>query len=183
MCSPVRLEMIELMRVAGPCSIRDLADEMDRPADSLYHHLRLLLKAGLFSEVGSRKSGRRNEAVYDLTAEVIQPDYDPATGRNAPRMARVVGSVARASQRNLVSALKKGEMSIEGGKRDLWMNFEAAWLDEKRLAQLNKHIAAISELFSAARASGLSRAKGAKLRSITLFSCPVVRSGRRAERE
>lgn len=172
MCSPVRLEMIELMRVAGPCSIRDLADEMDRPADSLYHHLRLLLKAGLFSEVGSRKSGRRNEAVYD-----------PETGRNAPRMARVMGSVARASQRNLVNALKEGGMSLEGDKRDLWMNFEAAWLDDKRLAQLNKHIAAISELLSAARASGLSKAKGARLRSITLFSCPVVRSGRRAERE
>ena len=47
MMAPVRFELIEAMRSIAPCSIRELALALDRPADTLYPHVRQLLKIGV----------------------------------------------------------------------------------------------------------------------------------------
>jgi DNA-binding transcriptional ArsR family regulator len=50
LASPLRMELIGALRTHGPASIRELAAQLDRPADGLYHHVRTLLKAGIVVE-------------------------------------------------------------------------------------------------------------------------------------
>ncbi|MFM8697874.1 MAG: winged helix-turn-helix domain-containing protein, partial [Phycisphaerales bacterium] len=52
--APVRFELVEVMRDIAPCSVGELADAVDRPADSIYPHLRQLVRIGVVVEAGSR---------------------------------------------------------------------------------------------------------------------------------
>lgn len=84
--SPARFEMIEFMRAVAPCSLAELGERMDRPADSLYHHIRRLQKAGIVELIEKRKVGRRVESVYDLVANDLKFDFDLTSGKNAKQM-------------------------------------------------------------------------------------------------
>ena len=46
MIAPVRLEVIEAMRMIAPCSIAEIAVALDRSADTLYRHIEKLRTAG-----------------------------------------------------------------------------------------------------------------------------------------
>jgi len=68
LASPLRAEIIGHLQTDGPQSIRELAARLARPASGLYHHVRLLERSGILVERERRKSGRREEVVYALTA-------------------------------------------------------------------------------------------------------------------
>jgi DNA-binding transcriptional ArsR family regulator len=57
--SPVRREIVEAMQELGPCPIADVAAASGRPADALYRHVSILVKAGFLVDAGTRK-GKRN---------------------------------------------------------------------------------------------------------------------------
>src|SRR5579864_4918552 len=69
LASPVRIEMVGVFQAHGPLAIRELAEKMSRPADGLYHHVRQLQKVGILRVAETRRAGKRDEAVYELTAE------------------------------------------------------------------------------------------------------------------
>ena len=73
--APVRAEIIETMRMLGPCGIADVARQLDRPADSLYRHFEKLVATGVVIEKGTRPTGRRKERVYDLLADDFGADF------------------------------------------------------------------------------------------------------------
>jgi predicted transcriptional regulator len=52
--SPVRREIVEAMQELGPCPIADVAAASGRPADALYRHVSILVKAG-FLYTGERR--------------------------------------------------------------------------------------------------------------------------------
>jgi DNA-binding transcriptional ArsR family regulator len=66
---PLRFRLFGLLR--EPHSVRELAREVDLPADRLYYHLNLLVERGLVQEVDVRRTGRHFERVYERTAERI----------------------------------------------------------------------------------------------------------------
>src|SRR6185503_8679338 len=68
---PLRLEIIERLQVDGADSIKGLARKLDRRANALTYHVRLLEKAGVIVRAGSRKAGRRDEVVYALGGERV----------------------------------------------------------------------------------------------------------------
>jgi len=71
LASPLRVEIVGLLQTHGALAIRELAVHMDRAADGLYHHVRVLLTAGIVREQGRRRAGTRNEAVYALVARRV----------------------------------------------------------------------------------------------------------------
>src|SRR5580692_12979798 len=99
LASPLRIELIGALRTHGPRSIRELAAQLDRPADGLYHHVRTLLKAGILVERGQRKVGRRTEAVYELTAERIAGRLDPKSARSKAATVRAGSAALRLGPR------------------------------------------------------------------------------------
>lgn len=55
--APVRAEILETLRMLGPCGIADVARQLDRPADSLYRHFEKLVATGVVVETGTRSTG------------------------------------------------------------------------------------------------------------------------------
>src|SRR5437660_10995195 len=95
LASPVRIELIGALQTHGPSSIRELATNMGRPADGLYHHVRILLAAGVLREDGRRRAGRRFEAVFALTA----PRIGGRLQAKSPASRDAVGRAAAAALR------------------------------------------------------------------------------------
>jgi DNA-binding Lrp family transcriptional regulator len=69
LASPVRIEIVGVFQSYGPLAIRELAEKLGRPADGLYHHVRQLQKAKILRIAKTRRVGKRDEAVLELTAE------------------------------------------------------------------------------------------------------------------
>jgi DNA-binding transcriptional ArsR family regulator len=66
LASPVRRQVLHLLREQGPRPVNDLAGHFDMARPSFSEHLRVLREAGLVSE---RRAGRRR--VYRLEAEPL----------------------------------------------------------------------------------------------------------------
>jgi DNA-binding transcriptional ArsR family regulator len=65
--SPVRREVLRLLRDEGPQPVQSLADHFDMRRPSFSEHLRVLRDAGLVAE---RRDGRQR--LYSLRAEPLQ---------------------------------------------------------------------------------------------------------------
>jgi predicted transcriptional regulator len=76
MTSPARLEILEHLGLVGPATVRDLAERMERSPHALHYHVRRLVEVGLMVQTGSRKSGPRDQAVYDVVADRLEVDVD-----------------------------------------------------------------------------------------------------------
>jgi len=167
--SPARFEMIEFMRAVAPCSLSELAERMDRPADSLYHHIRRLQKAGIVRLIDRRKAGRRTEAVYDLMGDDLKFDFDPSTGKNAKQLAYLAGATTRLAHRTLSQALGSESIREEKVKR-FAIRSDSAWLDEAQLKRTIELTEKIVEIFETNKSS----AKG-RLYHLQMILTPVVR--------
>ena len=102
--SPLRIELIGAIQEAESCSVRELAARIGRPADGLYHHVRLLLEAGVIVEVEARKVGRRTEAVYALKAERIAGSLDSGSAASRTAVTRAAAATLRLAAREFASA-------------------------------------------------------------------------------
>jgi DNA-binding transcriptional ArsR family regulator len=167
--SPARFEMIEFMRALAPCSLAELAEGMDRPADSLYHHIRRLEKAGIARVVDRRKAGRQTEAVYDLTGDDLKLDFDASTGKNAKAITQLVAAVSRLAQRTFTAAVASDAMLGDPVKR-FAIRSDSAWLDDDQLARVRDLLAQIVEIFETNKSS-----RHGKLYYLHAILSPIVR--------
>ncbi len=77
--SPLRLEILEHFLVAGPAAVDEIAARIGRAPDSLYYHLRMLVKVGLLRPRGSRKSGKRDTKLYAVVSPRIELPCRPGS--------------------------------------------------------------------------------------------------------
>lgn len=171
--SPTRFEILEQMRSAAPCSVAELARQMDRPADGLYHHLRKLQEAGLIREVGQRPVGKQVETIYDLAYDTLLFEIEPATGRNVDEMRKLSGALLRLAGRVFDAALGNPAMVGTGPGQNTWGRLDTTWLTDEGLAELNEHLLAIRGLLE----EGNRRREG-HLITIGTFGGPALRPRR-----
>lgn len=136
--SPVRVEIAEGLRCLGPCSVAELAELIDRPADTLYRHLQLLQDAGLVVAAGFRKGPRNTEQLVDVAAEDFRPVFDPASGETASdailHMARTFLKCADRAIRDVADA--RAFNFTNTPQRNVIMNYELGWLTADDVAEL-----------------------------------------------
>lgn len=203
--SPVRFEILEFMRMLTPCSLAELGQAMARPSDGLYHHVKVMLKAGIVvpagdrelrgasspgsarrgrgggvgGEVavggGGRRAGGRREALFALASTRFRFDIDPATGRNIRAVKKLIAGLCRLSHRAISHAFDAGLPLGVGPGKQIWARSETAWLDDAALAEVNAHILAIDAVFERGR-----RVRSGKLFQISYYMNPVVRQPRRS---
>lgn len=157
------------MRSAAPCSVAQLAQQMDRPADGLYHHLRKLLAAGLLREVEQRQGRKQVERVYDLSFDELVFEIDPRTGRNVREMRRLSGALLRLCGRVFGAALDNPALG-SGPAQNAWSRLDTTWLTNDALADLNGHLSEIARLVR----QGNQRRQG-QLITIGTFGGPALR--------
>ncbi len=176
--SPVRFQMIEFMRMVAPCSLAELGRAMGRPADGLYHHARLLSRAGLIVRAVpvDASADPRAEAVYRLPATKIRFDANPAAGRSAAPIRKMMAGLCRMTDRGLAHVIDAGIPVGDGSAKQVWARAETAWLTEAALAEVNEHFAAIDAIFERGR-----RVRAGRLFQCSLFLYPVVRAARKSD--
>lgn len=143
--SPVRLEMLELFRSTGPLSVAELASQMARPADGLYHHLKKLESCGMVREVATRQSGRQIERIYDAAADEYRVAED---SQHLVRIWRLISSHA---ERNLADSLEAEVIHFRGPDRNTAMRIETARLTPQARIEVIEHLDAIRAVFTEAR--------------------------------
>ena len=169
--APVRFEMIEAMRMCAPCAIAQVAEILDRPADSLYRHMDKLVAAGVVKRVGVRRSGRRTEQVYDLVADDISPSFAGMTERQAGKVyAGVMATIAKIIARTARDAVRHGGLAGAQPKPHAAAFLEHSWLAPEDVPAFREHMKAFKAFLSDKRTPGRGT-----LYVVTAVAMPVVR--------
>ncbi len=69
LCSPIALDIVRVLRHVGPCSVSELGPRLGKKPNSLQYHVRKLQAVGLITTTETRRSGKRPERIYDVTAD------------------------------------------------------------------------------------------------------------------
>jgi len=169
--APVRFEMIEAMRMIAPCSIAQVAEILDRPADSLYRHMNKLVAAGVVVKSGVRQKGRHSEQVYDLVADDITPSFAGMTPRQAHRIYHgTMSTIAKIIARTSRDAIREKELVMQGSVFKTLAFLEHAWLTPEDLAEFRSLVMAIKTFLDARKTPGKGR-----LYVTTAVAMPVTR--------
>ena len=146
--SPVRLEILEHFLVAAPASVDEVAARMGRVPDSLYYHVRLLVKVGLLRPAGSRKSGKRDKALYAPVAPRIELQSPAGSGSATESTVKTMAASHRMAEREMRAALEGGRCRVEGRSRNFFAGRMRSDLSPAALAEVNRHIKAIENIFA-----------------------------------
>lgn len=164
-----RQEILDVLAGMGTVSISELAEVLDRPADSLYYHIRLLQKAGLVHAAGTRGSGVNEEALYCTVASDLRLSYEPGAKGNAKSVVPIVDSMLRLTSRDFQSAFEQEETEVDGTHRELWATRTTGWLTKDQVAEVNRHIQALL------RTTAESSSAEGRLYALTMVLTPLNR--------
>jgi DNA-binding MarR family transcriptional regulator len=166
LASPLRAEIIGHLQTDGPQSIRELAARLARPASGLYHHVRLLERSGLLVEKERRKSGRREEVVYALTAPraAIRDARDPT--RRAG-IAAAATAALRLAGREFTAAL---DACPAGRHPRVRLSRQRVWLSDAGARRANALLRRLEALLAAE-----NRRRRGRLHVVTTIFVPLAR--------
>ncbi|MBL8863460.1 MAG: helix-turn-helix transcriptional regulator [Planctomycetes bacterium] len=173
LASPARQEVVDGLQAIGPCSIAALAQDLGRAPDSLYYHVRLLEQSGLVVRRGTRATGRRAEALFDVPGRMVL-DQEPRTQRERRALEDVVAAALRIGERDFRAAIDAGRArTARGPRRNTWGGRMKGWLTETELRAARAHVEALSELLARGR-----KRPGAELYAIAFALAPLAPSTR-----
>jgi DNA-binding transcriptional ArsR family regulator len=147
LAAPVRIEIFSTLEALGkPTTVAALAEQLGRPADGLYYHLRALVRAELIEEQGGTGDGRRYLATT-ARGKRLRLRYKPGATADAKAIGRIAASISRLAQRDFARALSRRDTVVEGQARELWTARLKGWFDPKSLAELNRLLQRLAEMF------------------------------------
>ncbi len=170
LASEPRHEVMQFLGALGPCSIAELAHAMNAAPDGLYHHVKRLLGAGLIRSVGERHTGRRREAIYDLTAQRLRFDVDIPTGRNADRLRELLRERLVHAEKNFGRALAAKEVRLDEPLADSMIEGVSSWLDDESFQKVMRHLQSAVQIMAAEK-----RTRRGRLYSVTIVMSPTIR--------
>ncbi len=170
LASPLRIELVGALQTHGPSSIRELALHLDRPADGLYHHVRTLMKAGIVVEKSQRKSGRRVEAVYALTARRVAGRLDPSSPEGKTPVIRAGVAALRLATREFRAAIESDAVVVTDGLANTRVSRQRTWLTDRGLTRLYSLFGQIERLLQKENDQ-----KQGRLHSLTVVLAPCVK--------
>ncbi len=145
--SPVRQEIVDSLAASGPASIGELARELGLSADSLYYHVRKLLRVGLIAEEGLRRTRRREEAVYGLVKGPLSLRYEPSDPVRTRMICRLASTMLRVAAKDFESGFAVEKASTEGEERNLWCARFKAWLSAEQVHEVNRLLNRLLTIF------------------------------------
>ncbi|TCQ01725.1 winged helix-turn-helix domain-containing protein [Sphingomonas sp. PP-CC-3A-396] len=176
--SSVRQEIVDtLAALGGEAGVASLADQLGRPADGLYYHLRALVAGGLVEELPSDGMERR----FRLAGGGHGPlrlSYDLGPNGNGVELRAFAHGLLQIANRDFQAALEQSDTVVAGPARTLWASRNKGWLAAADVEEVNALLARLGELTSQPKADGR-----AQLVSLAFVLAPTeARSKRRAPR-
>ena len=167
--SPIRQEILDTVNALGICSIPEIAEALDRPADSLYYHIRALLKAKLLLDAGTRRKKRHTEALVKAPTErVMRLEYKLGDVQNATAIAKIVRGMLRVAERDFATGLHHSQAQGDSDQRNLNASRQKGWLTQDELREVNEHLLRLQEIFH-----GAQRRDDTTFCSLTFVMAPV----------
>ena len=175
--SPVRQELLDTIEtLGGSASVGELAVELGRPADGLYYHVQVLVRAGLLvdDDRGTTDAGRDEQRFRVPSDKPLAIAYRPASSQRAVR--GVTAGMLRIAKRDFDTALADDRVVVDGPRRELWAARGTGWVSDAELADINRLLAELAGRLRHRRADGRDR-----LVSVCFVLAPLVaRPKRRA---
>ncbi len=169
--SPVRAEIVEALRMLGPCSIADIAGTLDRPADSLYPHLELLEQAGLVVAAGFRKGPRNIEQLLDVVADDFAVDFtDPSGAAENQAIVDTANSFLKAAARAVRDSAAARQLQLAPGQRNVAINYELGWLTPDAFQKVRALIRELKAVLDAGK-----QTRAGRLYMAVVVATPVTR--------
>jgi hypothetical protein len=158
LASGLRQEIIDTIEArGGEASAGELAEELGRPEDGLYYHLRLLAKGGLLEEIAGVNAKRYRIRQRGRAEERFELEYRPREAANVAAVSRVVDSMLRIAGRDFGRAIKNKATRVEGPRRELWAARSKGWVNERELAQINALLIKLTGLLHRVKQPGRER--------------------------
>jgi DNA-binding transcriptional ArsR family regulator len=148
LAAATRQEIIDVLPGMGRVSVAELSAVLQRPADSLYYHLRILRRVGLVLNAGERRRGGRREALFRAVAPDISLRYELGEKGNAREVNAIVAAMLRMGIRDFRSSFGAAKAAVSGPQRELWALRKTAWLSKGQLAAVNRHIETLLQAMS-----------------------------------
>ncbi|NBQ16570.1 MAG: ArsR family transcriptional regulator [Proteobacteria bacterium] len=151
--SPVRREIVEAMQELGPCPIADVAAASGRPADALYRHVSILVKAGFLVDAGTRKGKRNPERLYDAAAnDFLAPNVRRAGAADERQMiAATAEALAKATARAMRASAIAGRLECDAAARNFAVTHYLTWLTPSRFEEVRTLLLRINAIVEAGR--------------------------------
>lgn len=169
---PIRQEILDVLAGMRRASVAEIAATLGTAADSLYYHVKALLKCGLVLPAGERGKGRNRETLYETVSPVMRLRYKPSSPGRVRGVAKIVGSMLRLADRDFRRSLAADDARVDGASRELWAWRATGWLEPDELSRLNKKIRNLN------RAASRPRGRG-RLYAVTLVLVPLDRRRRK----
>lgn len=110
---PLRLRIMELM--SSPCTVKQVAAELDIPPTKLYYHINLLEKHGLIVVVDTRIVSGIIEKQYQLAAKSVRVDNNllsPSSGDRDESLELAMDSLFNDTKADLLQSLHDGAIDM-----------------------------------------------------------------------
>jgi DNA-binding transcriptional ArsR family regulator len=150
LASPRRLDIVDALAAAGPLSVRELAAQIGARPSALYHHLALVIEAGLVVEAGTRIVNRKRETLYATPAPRMRLIRALAEGRHQEEMDEIVAALARQMERDFRAAGTMPGRCAQGEERNYGFFRLLARPGPEHLAAINARLQEIAEILWAA---------------------------------
>lgn len=137
---PVRYRIFRALE--SERTISELSEEIGKPANRLYYHVRLLVEAGLVRQVGTRASGRHTERIYGRVAQRVRftGELEPGSGRG------LLGAIAD----ELDAAIERVPADSEEGL----VSYHVVSLTRGRARELETRLRALVDEFEGSQDTG-----------------------------
>lgn len=170
-----RQELVDVLAAMNAASVAEIAAALGRPADSLYFHLRALVRAGLVEQAGYRHHRGRKEALFRTVAPELFLEYRPESKSNRRGVNAIVSSMLRLGIRDFRRAFAAGHAIVSGPRRELWALRKSARLSAAQVEALNRSIKQVAGEFS-------PRNRGGRLYAVTVLLTPLDHRARKSKR-
>ena len=167
--SDVRMKIVQSLR-DGEASIALIADRLMRSPNSLYHHMRRLVDAGIVRIAGSRQAGKRIERLYAVSADTYEIRHDPKSLKSRRTLSTAIRSILRLTGQDAEASVSKGLVVKAGPSRNTRVHRHDVRLTRPQMEGIFGHLDAVDEILTRADADG----KGQPF-SFTYLFFPSVR--------
>jgi predicted transcriptional regulator len=140
------MDIVDHLAGRGPMPIKILAHGIGREPSSIYHHVRLLVSVGLVIETGARVENRKSEKLYATPAPRMRVKKALGDRRNKAVMRKIVGALARESERDVVRGLDHPRAKTDGAARNLGFFRLVNRVDRRALERVNALLDEVGEI-------------------------------------
>jgi hypothetical protein len=172
--SAARQELLDVLAEMGTVSVAEIATALERPADALYFHIRLLKQVGLVRQVAYRFRNGRKEALFRTVAPELWLDYEQRSQKNRRAINAIISSTLRLGIRDFRRAYQRGDLTVSGARRELWVLRKTARLSPAEIGIVNRSITRLKLAVSKPQGRG-------RLYGITVLLTPLDRRRRQSK--